>query len=97
MFYKVPWNFYLVIFFISFTHTFILNINTVSLGLSTTHALLYFKPKTICNVHLYINLATQNLNLLSFVDLGNLVGSTVYSQYGQMLYSPSLTVFRLET
>ena len=72
-----------------------LNINTVSPGLSTTHALLYFKPKTIYNVHLCISLATQNLNLLSFVDLEDLVGSTVYSQYGQMLYSPSLTAFRV--
>lgn len=35
-----------------------LNINTVNPGLSTTHALLYFKPKTIYNVHLYISLAT---------------------------------------
>lgn len=84
------------ILYIIYPHIY-LNINTVSLGLSTTHALFYFKPKTICNVHLYINLATQNLNLLSFVDLGNLVGSTVYSQYGQMLYYPSLTAFRLET
>ena len=51
----------------------------MSPGLSATHALLHFNPKTIGSVHLYISLATQKLNiLLVFAKLGGLVGSIVY-------------------